>query len=420
MSRSRPGKRRWRIVLALILGGAVALFLLVTSSAPWVPETRNATAEQVAMVRALANEARRSRATGEPVELELDNTKLDALSAMMTQGFDPNRFEAKLEDGMLTLTGSRPLLFRWLNIRAQTSGTSEGIPPFAVRIGALSLPGWLSRLGLGVAQRRLAGEDGALPPIDTIVRSISVREDTLTAQVVLPQGNLLAHVRATGVPAIDDRAVATIYCQLAEQQRSDPDPLLAHQLGRALAAAEPSPEGHRSALVALALLSVGPEAGKVTGGSEGAIGKCAGAPVRLTLQGREDWAKHWALSAALETTTGGRISAAIGEWKELADTLAKGPLLGPNDPSGFSFVDLASDRAGILTARQLTDPDRLAAAREKLLAAQDDMLLPQAALSLSDGMNDADFAARYGATDDPRFERKVDSIDAMLRRGGID
>ncbi|MEP0562143.1 MAG: hypothetical protein ABJC54_11580, partial [Qipengyuania citrea] len=130
--------------------------------------------------------------------------------------------------------------------------------------------------------------------------------------------------------------------------------------------------------------------------------------------------KHWALSAALETTTGSSISAAIGEWKELADSLESDPLLAPKDPSGFSFVDLASDRSGIKIARRLTDPERMADTRAALLGAQDEDLLPAAALALSDGLTDAEFAARYGATDDPRYERKVASIDAMLRRGGID
>jgi hypothetical protein len=100
--------------------------------------------------------------------------------------------------------------------------------------------------------------------------------------------------------------------------------------------------------------------------------------------------------------------------------LERDPLLAPKDPSGFSFVDLASDRSGIKIARRLTDPERMAETRAALLVAQDENLLPAAALALSDGLTDAEFAERYGATDDPRYERKVASIDAMLRRGGID
>ena len=60
---------RWRLALALIVGGVLALALLLTSSEPAVPDSRHATAEQVAAARALVNQARQSRATGSPVEL---------------------------------------------------------------------------------------------------------------------------------------------------------------------------------------------------------------------------------------------------------------------------------------------------------------------------------------------------------------
>ena len=414
-----PSRSRWRIVLALVAAGVLALALLFTSSAPWVPEMRNATGEQVAAARALAAKARKSRKTGKAIDLELGEHELDAISAMMTQGFAPYRFDAAIDDGVLTLTGSRRFLFRWVNIRAQASGESEGIPAFAVRIGSVPLPDWLSRWGIEAIERRLVTEDDGLPPLDTIVRSTRIGSDSLTARVAVPQGNLLAHASATGTPSIDQEAITAIYCKIARQQRSNPSTLLTQHLRRALAGAEPTPEGHGAALVALALFTVGPEASDLAG-DEAKLKSCMVPDARVTLQGREDWAKHWALSAAIETAAGSRISTVIGEWKELADTLAKGPLLAPKDPSGFSFVDLASDRAGMMTARRLGDPARLADARKELLAASDDDLLPAAALSLSDGLTDAQFAARYGATDDPRFKRKVKAIDAMLRQGGID
>ena len=118
--------------------------------------------------RALANEARKSRESREPVAIEVDAAELEAISAMVTQGFAPNRFEAAVKDGELTLTGSRPFLFRWINIRAEASGKSTGIPQFAVRIGAVPLPRWLSDWALARIQQRMADQGGTLPPVDTI------------------------------------------------------------------------------------------------------------------------------------------------------------------------------------------------------------------------------------------------------------
>ena len=60
--------------------------------------------------------------------------------------------------------------------------------------------------------------------------------------------------------------------------------------------------------------------------------------VKLTLLGREDLAKHFLLSAALTLSGGGDLANVMGVYKEYGDS--KGG-------SGFSFADLAADRAGM-------------------------------------------------------------------------
>lgn len=60
-------------------------------------------------------------------------------------------------------------------------------------------------------------------------------------------------------------------------------------------------------------------------------------PVVPTLLGRVDTAQHFVISAALAAWAGEPIADAIGLYKELADA---------RHGSGFSFADLAADRAG--------------------------------------------------------------------------
>ncbi|GMM92731.1 hypothetical protein [Qipengyuania sp. MTN3-11] len=417
MTSAEPPSRRRRAWLALALGIPILLFLLVTGSEPWVPPARAATAEQVALAQDAYLALRSDRPEGEPVSLRLEQAQLGAITALISQGFAPNRLAAELEGDTLAIAASRPLLFRWLNMRALIRGESEGFPEIEARVGAIPVPSWLARdmLELVLGRSTRAAE---FPPLDELVRSVSIARDSATLSVDLPPSGLLD--RLSGAPMIDDRMVAAIYCALAKRQREQPEPLFANQLQRALHLTRPVPEQHGAALVALAMIAVAPEAGDLTGEAAESVRECAIAPVALTLQGRPDSPKHWALSAALEVTTGTRFTAAIGEWKELADGLSRNPLLGPNDPSGFSFVDLATDRAGFLTARNLTDPKYLESTRARLLKADDNVLLPPATLGLTDGMPNVEFVELYGATDDPRFERKIAEIDAMLRRGGIE
>lgn len=66
-----------------------------------------------------------------------------------------------------------------------------------------------------------------------------------------------------------------------------------------------------------------------------------------TLRGREDWARHYCVSAALAALESPFWSDVAGSLKENVDALAQG--------SGFSFADLAADRAGVRLAERVTD-----------------------------------------------------------------
>ena len=58
---------------------------------------------------------------------------------------------------------------------------------------------------------------------------------------------------------------------------------------------------------------------------------------KVTLGGRVDFAQHFAISAALAAGAGGPFADAVGVYKEVDDS---------RRGSGFSFADIAADRAG--------------------------------------------------------------------------
>lgn len=407
------------MAVVIVLGLLALLFLLATSSRPWVPEPGAATAQQVKLTRNAFQAARKSRATRKPVALTLDQPQLDAVSTMIGQGFPPNRLSAHIDGDRLTVTASRPFLGRWLNVRGITSGKSIGFPDLSARVGAIPVPGWLAKFGLGIARRLLILRGATLPPLDTLVAGTDVANGRITARITLPRTGLVDQASSDGALAIDDDEVARIYCKLADEQRANPDPLFAHQMRRAMALSSATRQSDGAALVALAMMAVNKDVGQLAGDADTKTAKCKAPSGQLTLQGRMDSPKHWSLSAALEVTTGRNFTVAMGEWKELSDSLAKNPFLAKGDSSGFSFVDLATDRAGFFWAKALTDPATIDQAREKMAQATDEMLLPKPAVELNDGMPNAQFVAAYGGTDDPRFKAKVASIDAMLKANGV-
>jgi hypothetical protein len=165
-------------------------------------------------------------------------------------------------------------------------------------------------------------------------------------------------------------------------------------------------EQNRSAFVALAMYATLPNAGRLAGNASQRVKSCGKDRPEPLLAGRADLAKHWALSAALAVSLGDDIGTAMGEWKELSDSRPGG--------SGFSFVDLAADRAGLAVARRASDPTTAATVLSRLRTATDEEMLPVRALALSEGLSERDFVASYRAIDSAQFAIAKDRIDRVI------
>lgn len=124
------------------------------------------------------------------------------------------------------------------------------------------------------------------------------------------------------------------------------------------------------------------------------------------MQGRADLAKHWVLSAALTSVFGPQAAGNLGEWKELDDSLGDG--------SGFSFVDLAADRAGVQTALLALDRQTAHATKKKLSRATDDYMLPKLLLEAPEGLSNASFVQRFGRLEQKNYVEAVSRIDRIL------
>jgi hypothetical protein len=131
---------------------------------------------------------------------------------------------------------------------------------------------------------------------------------------------------------------------------------------------------------------------------------------RPALRQREDWALHFAISAALTAHLGPEKAEQLGIAKELWD--AQGT-------SGFSFADLAADYAGIAFAEMLLGKDgdkKLAALVDRF---KGDDFLPRID-DLEDGLSWEQFMAKYGGPRDPRFLKHAQAIrERMARSPGL-
>jgi uncharacterized protein YfiM (DUF2279 family) len=174
------------------------------------------------------------------------------------------------------------------------------------------------------------------------------------------------------------------------------------------AAADPSPssqvvEDHRSTLLALTfyvngwgLQALVPEA------------RTWPRPARrnVLLRGRHDLSQHFTVSALIAAYAGTAVANAAGVYKEMDDA---------RRGSGFSFSDLAADRAGTMFGEMATRSSDSARRLRALVGAgltEDDMMLVLA--NLPDNLSEAEFMRRFGGVGAPAYNQLVGDIDRRV------
>jgi hypothetical protein len=416
--------RKLLIAAATLLLAAVVLFFTVTSAEPSTPAPPAPGAEAVAAGRDAYRQLREAQGNPQGVSVTLGIDQLAGLSAVASHGFRPDRLSIAIEGRQVVVHASHRMqrLGRWLNVTVRAEGPSQGFPATRIKVGMWDLPPRLSRWALQLGRLYLRRKV-EMPPLDVMIRNFKAEPTAVSALVSLPGKSGLVDQMASAVAEPVDRAsVLSAYCALADLQRKKPSSDFAEQVRRAFSldkAGANRADFNRAALVALAMFGVDERVGDFAQLSPADLGKCRIAVVPTSIYGRQDWPKHWALSAAIAVGAGMQLSEAAGEWKELADSLARQSRFAIGDPSGFSMADLAADRAGFRTARAAWQPDGAERMATALAHATAEQLLPAELVRREDALSNASFVKRYGGVDDPRFRQKVREIDAVIDARGL-
>ncbi|MBI2827101.1 MAG: hypothetical protein HYX69_20720 [Planctomycetia bacterium] len=378
--------------------------------------------------RHLAQVIRANRSQqGELRQIRLTEEEVDELLMLvLSRGSDARKAQIVFHDGSADLDVSLRLPSggqRYLNV--QTSGRAQiedGELRFSLdraRIGRLTIPSFVLRLvGPSLASALHADRDLGL-----VITSIeSLRLEAGAIETVFKPGEF----STTVVPAMA-RRIAGKPDVLSETQ---------DQVRELVAAAPALPRGeerfgafvrqafrlardrsdggdpaleNRAAILALAILlgheRIEPLVGRVMDDSlreqaKGTVGI-------VTLRERADWTKHFLVSAALALLSNERIGDQIGVIKEAVDAESGG--------SGFSFADMAANRAGTRFALAATRDEGSARAMQDRLAASfkiDDVFPPAA--DLPEGLSAAELRTKYGGMNGPGYRQVEQEIDRRL------
>jgi hypothetical protein len=394
-------------VFAFFLLPPLIMALLTLSLSPSVPLQPRPSAVQVANVRAILTRMRSKAEHRQPQSVAFSWADVSDLVQLGNQVSHRHRFAFSHEPQ--NATGQASLLLGhgvWVNASVNALPTPKGFPALTMRIGRLSLSPALSRAAIRLGHWFLIKRGIGAPPLDVLVNGLTLSATGIASNITLPRdGKLLAVLATTPSAGVDTALVIDHYCRITKLQRDQPNPDFSVQVNRAFAGVETAAQS-RAALTALAMLTVSPDAGAISGDIKARIKPCILPPQSLTLLGRQDLPKHWALSAALTANFGSSLSQAMGTWKEVSDSAPGG--------SGFSFIDLAADRSGTGIGRLSSADDSAAATALKMRTASQDQLLPIRALALAEGMSEDQFTRRFTSIDSARYDAMIKRIDAVL------
>ncbi|SDA13547.1 hypothetical protein SAMN05216428_103173 [Nitrosospira sp. Nsp11] len=129
-------------------------------------------------------------------------------------------------------------------------------------------------------------------------------------------------------------------------------------------------------------------------------------PQSITLDGRDDFAKHFMASAAIAAYADTMLSDAIGLYKEIEDSV---------HGSGFSFNDIAADRAGTKFGEKavISEASAQQLQRQVVSGLKDADLMPLWS-DLPEFMSEMEFKQRFGGIDAPAYQRMMQKIEQRV------
>lgn len=406
-------------VAALLAGGLAALVLQGAPAVPPMAPPDSAAAVTARTVVRRLLDARHDEAA-EPV-FAVSSAELPALLAVAGKLLPGLRLDGGFDPGRLRLDAALPLPGGlWLNGRVAVEPSGEGLRLSGLRLGALPLPAGAT---LGAALRLADAVSGGagLRDLEAALRDVTISETGVAARLAMPLAErdgisrrLQGFVRRVAVP-VDVPAIDAVLADMEAAQKARRLPAEGSTLAYLRftieaasrgAARRPAAEAAGHALVALAI-ACGARGLQTLTGTEAETPAWTQAWYcgRTTLGGRGDLRQHFTLSAGLEAAAALRAAAPLGELKELFDSRPEG--------SGFSFDDLAANRAGIAFAsRLMASPPE---AWPVLLAALDGEAAVLPPLDgLPSGLSAEEFEAQFGDVKSAAFAAVIAEIDRRI------
>jgi hypothetical protein len=345
----------------LIIGGlglTLLLLVLAIDSKPLVLEGETLTADDVERIKQQWEEHDPQRMLpGQTKNLIVTERDLNLFFTYASSRGLGNRLKARAElyQGSAyfwsTLTLPFQLFGSYLNVSGMMTQRAGNLRFTEIRAGALPVPAWISNMLVQSMYRRvqLTDEYGQYADIVQAVKTFQFQQGRLLV-VYQWRPDMAMQIQSQGQSLLlsaDDQARLRVYnARLGEITQSLPGssasltalfrPLFSLAKQRSDSGEDAIADSR--AIVLLLALYVNKQPIRKFVDSDDASLYPQAKQVSVTVFEREDLAQHFLTSAAIAASADSGVAEALGVFKELDDS---------QGGSGFSFADLAADRAGV-------------------------------------------------------------------------
>ena len=433
MAFTRGGTARWLFFPELALLGTVAavgvavVFYLAIDSHPLQLDTPSITsAEKRRLYSLFAGKNPLKIEDGKTAQVSLTEQDINLLLAWgLSVGRAERKARVTLEDNRVQLQASTPLPggARHLNVQAwghiELTANHLNVRADSLRIGHLEIPMILLR-ALSRIVSSAATDDEHVKSVLQVVKRIDTDSHAVTVTYghgAPPKGFVAGLFHDTITVQFDSTAIKEQILNLLAAVNKSPTKnderfglavQTAFRMARERSAADSAVQENRNAVLALGIALGHHRVETLLGAflDDSTREKVKQAFHGTTLRKREDWPKHFFVSAALTVIAAGNVSDATGLFKEEKDA---------GGGSGFSFGDLLADRSGTTFAQVATGDEASARALQERLARGfnvDDYFPP--GQDLPENLQDAEFQAQYGGVGGAGYRRLMAEIEQRI------
>lgn len=392
---------------------AIAAVLLCLQDRPLVSTSVQLTPQDIEKAKRIldAHDPRKAGRDGLQA-VTIDQRDLETTLNYIASRIGHGSMRVVLSPGAAWLQGTvelpRSPIGRYANIDATVHETGA-LPRFdRLKIGNVPVPGMLADYLLREGLRRAVETDRGGLAAD-VVKHVKVGDGKLT---VTYQWNdaVAERARAVLVTPEDQARLRVYHDRLVEVVAQAPNkvslatlmpPLFLLALDRG--ASGDIVRETRAAIVVLAFYANGKGLGEIV---SAATQWPHPARRTVTLAGRDDFPKHFLISAAIAAQAGTPFADAIGVYKEIDDS---------RGGSGFSFNDIGADRAGTRFGEVASESPARARKLAAAIAAgvKESDFMPDVS-DLPEFMQEAEFKRRYGGVGGAGYTKMIAKIEARV------